>query len=344
MRLPDPVETVVYYGGTTTETERGLEYMGGAAVEATIFRDFLCYFQMIKIGTKELHYHIVERMWSVDGSDPEEDASGIRADEGIIHLLDDSDRTSDPEFAKAMANHDFKGYRRKVRTHYNTDGVEVDQLNEVTVNQSAQHEEIVILDHELDEMEFMNARSLDGQSNADDEQSDRHSSQVGKDGNNQMFSIAWAVVEGENRNSWGWFVHLVKTELLITDGIGWSVISDQQKKCKKAGHNSRKCQEPTRPLNPTETPQVPPTRTRRPREEQPTGHGTMTKRVKCGKCKAFGHNARTCTFVPGSAGCNEGRSTIYRWGRSWDLTAYPTIRNTAYPTRVASNQHIVSEG
>ncbi|CAN1120972.1 hypothetical protein LINPERHAP2_LOCUS507 [Linum perenne] len=54
-------------------------------------------------------------------------------------------------------------------------------------------------------------------------------SAVGKDRNNQMFPIAWAVVEGENRNSWGWFVHLVKTELLIADGTGWSIISDQRK-------------------------------------------------------------------------------------------------------------------
>ncbi|CAN1796985.1 hypothetical protein LINPERHAP1_LOCUS21099 [Linum perenne] len=63
---------------------------------------------------------------SVAGSDLEADASGIRADEGIIHLLDDSDRTSDPKFAKAMANLGLTSYRRKVRTQYNTDGVEVD--------------------------------------------------------------------------------------------------------------------------------------------------------------------------------------------------------------------------
>ncbi|CAN1184862.1 hypothetical protein LINPERHAP2_LOCUS37210 [Linum perenne] len=71
------------------------------------------------------------------------------------------------------------------------------------------------------------------------------------------------------------------------------------KKCKKAGHNSRKCKEPEGNGNPPEPPQVPPTRTRRPREEQPAEERTMTRRVKCGKCKAFGHNARTCTFVPG---------------------------------------------
>ncbi|CAN1812934.1 hypothetical protein LINPERHAP1_LOCUS26681 [Linum perenne] len=210
--------------------------MGGEAVEASIYRDFLCYFQLIKIATEELHYHAVERMWyvepglipadglhpirtdkdaiamgeaaaegvvslymevgqnesgfgdneqeqdhSVAGSDPEVDASGIRADEGVIHLLDDSDRTSDPEFAEAMANLGLTGYRRKVRTQYNIDGLEVDQLNEVTVNQSAQQEEIVVPDDGIDGMEFMNDRSHDGASDADDEQSDGQSVQGSHD-------------------------------------------------------------------------------------------------------------------------------------------------------------------
>ncbi|CAN1135649.1 hypothetical protein LINPERHAP2_LOCUS8965 [Linum perenne] len=44
-----------------------------------------------------------------------------------------------------------------------------------------------------------------------------------------MFPIAWAVVEGENRESWGWFIEIVQEELNLADGTGWSVISDQQK-------------------------------------------------------------------------------------------------------------------
>ena len=52
---------------------------------------------------------------------------------------------------------------------------------------------------------------------------------VGKDGNNQMFPIAWAVVEGENQTSWTWFIQLLMRELGIYDGLGWTIISDQQK-------------------------------------------------------------------------------------------------------------------
>ncbi|CAL1390237.1 unnamed protein product [Linum trigynum] len=54
-------------------------------------------------------------------------------------------------------------------------------------------------------------------------------SAAGKDGNNQMFPIVWAVVEGENTSSWMWFVQLVTQELSMRDGRGWTVISDQQK-------------------------------------------------------------------------------------------------------------------
>ncbi|CAN1182229.1 hypothetical protein LINPERHAP2_LOCUS35858 [Linum perenne] len=44
-----------------------------------------------------------------------------------------------------------------------------------------------------------------------------------------MYPIAWAVVEGENKNSWAWFLRTLQEELTLSDGNGWSVISDQQK-------------------------------------------------------------------------------------------------------------------
>ena len=54
-------------------------------------------------------------------------------------------------------------------------------------------------------------------------------SDVGRDGNNQMFPIAWAVVEGENQDSWTWFIQLLMQDLGISDGLGWTVIGNQQK-------------------------------------------------------------------------------------------------------------------
>ncbi|PKI74006.1 hypothetical protein CRG98_005623 [Punica granatum] len=52
---------------------------------------------------------------------------------------------------------------------------------------------------------------------------------IGRDGNNQIFPIAWAVVQVESRDTWLWFLSLLKEDLNITDGLGWSIISDQQK-------------------------------------------------------------------------------------------------------------------
>ncbi|XVF65088.1 hypothetical protein PTKIN_Ptkin09bG0218700 [Pterospermum kingtungense] len=52
---------------------------------------------------------------------------------------------------------------------------------------------------------------------------------VGKDGNNQMFPIAWAVVHNENTETWSWFINQLCDDLEIGDGLGWAVISDMQK-------------------------------------------------------------------------------------------------------------------
>ncbi|XP_021770710.1 uncharacterized protein LOC110734890 [Chenopodium quinoa] len=52
---------------------------------------------------------------------------------------------------------------------------------------------------------------------------------VGRDGNNQMFPIAWAVVEVESGDSWRWFLELLSQDLGTTSGVGYTIMSDQQK-------------------------------------------------------------------------------------------------------------------
>ncbi|XP_074336967.1 uncharacterized protein LOC141674144 [Apium graveolens] len=54
-------------------------------------------------------------------------------------------------------------------------------------------------------------------------------SAVGRDGNNQMFPIAYAIVESENTESWTWFTELLKDDLDLGNGYGITIISDQQK-------------------------------------------------------------------------------------------------------------------
>ncbi|CAL1393142.1 unnamed protein product [Linum trigynum] len=51
-----------------------------------------------------------------------------------------------------------------------------------------------------------------------------------------MFPICWAVVEGENTNSWCWFVQALAEDLTLVDGRGWTIISDQQKGLVEAIH------------------------------------------------------------------------------------------------------------
>lgn len=52
---------------------------------------------------------------------------------------------------------------------------------------------------------------------------------VGKDGNHEMYPIAWAIVEIENEECWTWFLKCFIEDLGITEGNSWTFVSDQQK-------------------------------------------------------------------------------------------------------------------
>jgi len=54
---------------------------------------------------------------------------------------------------------------------------------------------------------------------------------IGKDGNNQMLPIAFAVVEAETKDAWDWFLELLLGDLNGISHKKWSFISDQQKVC-----------------------------------------------------------------------------------------------------------------
>ncbi|GJS19595.1 hypothetical protein Tco_0448227 [Tanacetum coccineum] len=54
-------------------------------------------------------------------------------------------------------------------------------------------------------------------------------SAVGRDGNNQIYPIAWAVVSVENKENWSWFMQCLIDDLGIVDGEGLTIISDQHK-------------------------------------------------------------------------------------------------------------------
>ena len=52
---------------------------------------------------------------------------------------------------------------------------------------------------------------------------------MGRDANNQMYLIAWAVVDVENKNNWCWFLSLLADDLNLHNGEGLTVISDSHK-------------------------------------------------------------------------------------------------------------------
>ncbi|KAK8714080.1 hypothetical protein V6N13_149281 [Hibiscus sabdariffa] len=55
-------------------------------------------------------------------------------------------------------------------------------------------------------------------------------SAVGRDSNDQIFPIAWAVVEVENRDTWAWFLNNIRMDLELENGEKVTLISDMQKR------------------------------------------------------------------------------------------------------------------
>lgn len=54
-------------------------------------------------------------------------------------------------------------------------------------------------------------------------------SAVGRDPNDQIFIIAWAIVSVENKVNWEWFMTLLQENLDLELGNGLALSSDQQK-------------------------------------------------------------------------------------------------------------------
>ncbi|GJV68193.1 pentatricopeptide repeat-containing protein [Tanacetum coccineum] len=52
---------------------------------------------------------------------------------------------------------------------------------------------------------------------------------VGRDGNNQIYHVAWAIVNVKNKENWCWFLSLLGEDLEFPDGSGLTLMSDQHK-------------------------------------------------------------------------------------------------------------------
>lgn len=52
---------------------------------------------------------------------------------------------------------------------------------------------------------------------------------IGRDANNHIFPVAWAVVSVENKDNWSWFLDLLGKDLDMPTGNGLTLMSDQHK-------------------------------------------------------------------------------------------------------------------
>ena len=49
---------------------------------------------------------------------------------------------------------------------------------------------------------------------------------VAKDGNGQMYPVAWAVVQVEYKDTWGWFLRVLREDLEMGNGEGFVLMTD----------------------------------------------------------------------------------------------------------------------
>lgn len=54
-------------------------------------------------------------------------------------------------------------------------------------------------------------------------------STVGRYGNNQMYHVAFVIVETESTDNWKWFIELIVEDLELGDGHDYTITSYQQK-------------------------------------------------------------------------------------------------------------------
>ena len=52
---------------------------------------------------------------------------------------------------------------------------------------------------------------------------------IGRDANNHIYPVAWAMVAVENKESWKWFLDLLIDDIGMGVGHGLTIISDQHK-------------------------------------------------------------------------------------------------------------------
>ncbi|CAN1172950.1 hypothetical protein LINPERHAP2_LOCUS30368 [Linum perenne] len=67
--------------------DKGGDYQGGSVVEYIFDGDYLCYFQLVKIATEDLKYHVVEGMWFVKlGESIADGVYALRNDQDVLRM------------------------------------------------------------------------------------------------------------------------------------------------------------------------------------------------------------------------------------------------------------------
>ncbi|GJZ81466.1 hypothetical protein Tco_0646460 [Tanacetum coccineum] len=143
---------------------------------------------------------------------------------------------------------------------------------------------------------------------------------MGRDANNQMYPIAWAVVKVENIENWSWFLSLLHDDLNLQQGTGLTLILDSQEVWARTYQHFIRLVPGTNLWKRTNNqPPLPPIVRKmpeRPRKKRVKAVGEnnsqvtrLSKQIRCSNCHGVGHN-KASSRGSGRGSRGGGRGTI----------------------------------
>nr|GEW85275.1 hypothetical protein CTI12_AA105810 [Tanacetum cinerariifolium] len=189
---------------------------------------------------------------------------------------------------------------------------------------------------------------------------------MGRDANNQIYPIAWAVVRVENAENWSCFLALLHDDLALNDGTCITIMSDSHKfasahyigtglsflvvsksekieidmRVMKKGHNKASCKNETRPKHGIKKP---PSRKRQPVTGKTASRGGLgCKGGRKGGRGMGGKNSSRCGGDSSRECPSSGAGTIKLWSDG-HLTAQQIEEETHEAVIEESHQDVVEE-
>ncbi|CAN1158542.1 hypothetical protein LINPERHAP2_LOCUS22191 [Linum perenne] len=277
-----PVELLVHHGGLMSFSGRSPRYVNGEVVECSFDPDFLCYFQLRKLGTEDLKYDSVEKIWFVP--------PGKTLANGLSEVNNDADAAKIVEAGKTGV----------VETERTPEEIPMDNDGIVDMTNMASHRGNIHSASDADDEESEEDSDFEPPSDVPSEEVSLDEVNTEQVNTEQVFPRAVPNSPLSSYRNSSQSEHDVDAK--YDEEECTSVFAGQPWGCNKRGHNSRKCPDKNKTAPSAdqqnvnvEQPRASQRRTRRAEAEGPSVPAPRRRKVvTCGTCGSSGHNARSC--------------------------------------------------